>query len=80
MAADIQMVGLSQELLAPFLQSDPRLQKALDQAKVERARLQEEFGAELVSKGDGASVDVNEGIVNFYHSDVINRSAIRCTL
>jgi hypothetical protein len=72
MAAEIKMLGLSQDLLEPFLKSDPRLQHALEQAKLEREKLKEEFG-DLLSKGDDAYGDVNEGIVNFYHSDVINR-------
>eukprot|EP00697_Spironema_sp_BW2_P000161 gnl/Spiro4/10222_TR5434_c0_g1_i1.p1 gnl/Spiro4/10222_TR5434_c0_g1~~gnl/Spiro4/10222_TR5434_c0_g1_i1.p1 ORF type:complete len:510 (+),score=187.85 gnl/Spiro4/10222_TR5434_c0_g1_i1:64-1530(+) len=66
--------GVAKSLLAPFA-NDPRLAAALEAAKVARRKLGTEFrGKGLTSLGEMECVSaLQEGIVNFYSPNGINR-------
>ena len=71
-ANGIQTKGLPDEVIEKFLNIDPRLSQAIDQALVNFQSLEQEF-PELLKKPELQQIEeVQSGIVNFYAEDAVN--------
>jgi acetylornithine/succinyldiaminopimelate/putrescine aminotransferase len=66
-------VGLKKSLLAPFLEKDQRLKKALKTAEKVKKEIMSEFGMTLEELVKSDPFKLLDGFVNFYHPDTVNR-------
>jgi 4-aminobutyrate aminotransferase-like enzyme len=75
MEADSTLVtGVPSHLCQPFIERDPRLKLAKEQAEEKIKALEEEFGAEFLAGTEKElAINLQKGLSNFYHQDVVNR-------